>query len=399
MKYIVVVGAEMSNKGAQSMLFQIVNEMYKRYPSKKVVALIDQKSDLIKNMKHIYNFKIVAFGLKDIMFLYGGIQSLPAKMMGVSKDNVTHLKEILKNTCLAFDVSGYAFSSNLSVLNSIKYLYQLAILKKYKIPTVVMPQSFGPFDYKPIFKQFINMMGKELLTYPALIFAREDFSYHTVKKQFNLNNVSLSKDMVLVGGEVDKATVLQSSIQLREYHIKKTCVAVVPNKKLADKLSFEKAFLIYKDVVDSLIKYGRTVYIIRHSEADIDLSLKIKETYYDNSAVILLQEDLNCLEYDQLIKQFDYIVASRYHALVHAYKQNIPCIAIGWSDKYNGLMEAIGQSQYMIDARNFDKEDLSKKVAMMQQSYLDEKKKIKLVFESMDEDIYETIFSKVKIKE
>lgn len=34
MEYIVVVGARMSNKGAQSMVFQIVNEMNKRYPSK-----------------------------------------------------------------------------------------------------------------------------------------------------------------------------------------------------------------------------------------------------------------------------------------------------------------------------------------------------------------------------
>ena len=399
MKYRVVVGAEMSNKGAQSMLFQIVNEMCKRYPAKKVVAFIDQKSDLIKNMQHIYNFEIAAYGPKDILFLYGGIQSLTAKMLGVSKENVTHLKEILNNTCLAFDVSGYSLSSNWIGVNSIKYLYRIAIFRKYKIPTVVMPQSFGPFDYKPLFKQYINKIGRKLLTYPVLIFAREDFSYHIVKKQFCLNNVNLSRDMVLMGGEVDKAAVLQSDIQLREYHIKKNSVAVVPNKKLADKLSFEKALSIYKDVVDSLIEYGRIVYIVQHSEADIDLSLKIKESYHDNSAVILLQEDLNCLEYDLLIKQFDYIIASRYHALVHAYKQNIPCVAIGWSEKYNSLMEAIGQSQYMIDARDFDKKDLLKKIAVMQQGYLDEKKKIKLFFENMDEDIYELIFSKVKIKE
>lgn len=399
MEYIVVVGAKMSNKGAQSMVFQIVNEMKTRYPSKKVVAFMNHKTKLIQKMEPIYNFEIAAFQPTDILYLYGGIQSVAAKMLGVSKKNVTHLREILKNTCLAFDVSGYSLSSNWSGANSIKYLYQIAILKKYNIPTVLMPQSFGPFDYKPLFKQYINRLGKALLTYPAFIFAREDFSYRTVKKQFGLNNVSLSKDMVLLGTEVDKASVLKPGIALRTYHIKNACTAVVPNNKLVEKLSLEKALEIYQNAIDQFLKYERTVYIIQHSEADINLCIKIKEQYQDNSFVILLQENLNCLEYDLLIKQFDYIIASRYHSLVHAYKQNVPCIAIGWSEKYNSLMETLNEGQYMVDAKSFQKEALISKIALMEKNYSEERKKIMHFFECMNEDIYGKIFDKVEIKE
>lgn len=399
MDYIVVVGAKMSNKGAQSMVFQIVNEMSKRYPSKKVVALMNHKPELVQKMDGIYNFEIIPFQPADILYLYGGIQAAAAKLAGVSKDNITHLEDILKNTCIAFDVSGYSLSSNWSGANSLKYLYQLAILKKYKIPTVIMPQSFGPFDYKPLFKQYINTLGRKLLTYPVLVYAREKFSYNAVKKQFGLHDVRLSKDMVLLGKTIDPAAVLKPEIALKEYPIERACAAVIPNNKLVEKLSFDKALTIYTEAINSLLKYGRRVYILRHSDADADLCVKLKESYHDNSLVTLLQENLNCLEYDLLIKQFDYVIASRYHALVHAYKQNVPCVAVGWSEKYNSLLETMNQSQYIVDARAFHKEELLSKIDRMQENYDEERAKIRSFFKNSDEDIYDEIFDKIKIKE
>ena len=60
--------------------------------------------------------------------LYGNVQTILAKISGVSKDDILRLKEILKNACLAFDVSGYSLSSNWNALNSIKYLYQAPYL-------------------------------------------------------------------------------------------------------------------------------------------------------------------------------------------------------------------------------------------------------------------------------
>lgn len=399
MQYIVVVGGEMSNKGAQSMVFQIVSEMKKRYPSKKTIALTDIKPDDAKSIADIYNFEIVPFRIRDIFYLYGGVQAVMAKVSGISKENVIHLKKILKNTCMAFDVSGYAFSSSFNNINSIKYLYRIAVLKKYNIPTVLMPQSFGPFHYKIPFNQYIKMTGKKLLPYPAVIFAREQYSYDAVKKQFHLDNVCLSKDMVLTGKEVIRDAVLKTNIRLREYPIAKPCTAVVPNNKLVEKLSSEKALHIYQKAIDALIKYDKDIYIVQHSEADSNLCRKIKEYYCDNPQIILLQENLNCLEYDLLIQQFDYIIASRYHALVHAYKQNVPCIAIGWSEKYDSLMAVMGQSNYMIDARNIIDGEIPSKISLMQENYAKERIKICRIFTQMDETIYDKIFNKIRIKE
>jgi len=399
MEYVVVIGSNMSNKGAQSMLFQIVNEISKRYPSKKVVAFISSKKDIVEKMSGIYNFEIIPFQTLDILFLYGGIQAVAARILGVSRKNIKQLREILQKTCIAFDVSGYSLSSNWRGSNSIKYLYRIAILKKYRIPTVIMPQSFGPFDYEPLLKPYINRLGKKLMSYPSLIFAREPFSYDCVKKHFDLNTVYLSNDMVLLGRKINPATVLKPTVSLQKIQIEQACVAVIPNDKLAEKFSFEKALAIYRIAICRLLKYQRTIYIVQHSEADGCLCQKIKMAFQENDAVVLLQEDLNCLEYNAFIKQFDYVIASRYHSLVHAYRQNVPCIAIGWSEKYNNLMKIMGQSQYMVDAKNFDKELLLTKIDAMQEHFPEERQMIAKFFENQNADIYNTIFEKIEVKD
>ena len=112
-----------------------------------------------------------------------------------------------------------------------------------------------------------------------------------------------------------------------------------------------------------------------------------------------MQANLNCLEYDLLIRHFDFIIASRYHALVHAYKQKVPCIAIGWSEKYNNLLDILKQDRYMIDAKKFNKEELFKKIDIMLQNYDVEHMQIQRFFENMDEDLYQMIFRQIEIKE
>ncbi len=392
MEYIVVIGGNMSNKGAQSMVFQIVDEMHNRYPEKKVVVFMTCKGNDAQTYDKVYNFDIVPFSAKDILALYGGVQAVAANIMGVSKHNIDSLKRILNHTFIAFDVSGYSFSSNWRATNSVKYLYRISIMQKYKIPTIIMPQSFGPFEYNIIFKTYINWLGKRILQYPKLIFAREDFSYHILKNQFKLKNVCLSKDMVLLGKNVDKSCVLNKDIKLKEFSIEKGSIAVVPNEKLAEKFSTEQAVNIYKVAIDSLIQNNKKIYIVQHSEADINLCIRIKKKYQEIHQVTLIQENLNCLEYDFLIKQFEFIIASRYHSLVHAFKQNVPCIAIGWSEKYVSLMETLHQEEYIIDASNFDREDFLIKLTKMQANHHDERKRIWTCLNNINTDIYKQIF-------
>ena len=69
------------------------------------------------------------------------------------------------------------------------YLNNIKIAKKYKIPMIIMPQSFGPFDFSGADMEILGEM-KDLLFYPKAIFAREQYGYDELMGYFGLDNIS-----------------------------------------------------------------------------------------------------------------------------------------------------------------------------------------------------------------
>ena len=73
--------------------------------------------------------------------------------------------------------------------------------------------------------------------------------------------------------------------------------------------------------------------------------------YKDEDRVHLIEEELSCIEYEKVIVFFDFVIASRYHSIVHSYKAGTPAIIIGWATKYYELAQEMHQEKYHIDVR------------------------------------------------
>ena len=84
---------------------------------------------------------------------------------------------------------------------------------------------------------------------------------------------------------------------------------------------------------------------------DQEICERLKDRFAAFPSVHLLKNELNCLEFQEAVKQFCYIVGSRFHAIVHALKNGVPCIAIGWAVKYFDLMKLFNQETYVLDVR------------------------------------------------
>ena len=83
------------------------------------------------------------------------------------------------------------------------------------------------------------------------------------------------------------------------------------------------------------------------------------------------------MEFNELVQHFRYLVASRFHSIVHAYKNGIPCIALGWATKYHDLLKHFGQEQYVFDVRsNTDTTSMLEAITRMNDSYVEESLKI-----------------------
>ena len=134
---------------------------------------------------------------------------------------------------------------------------------------------------------------------------------------------------------------------------------------------------MYDAAVRTLLKLDRNVYLVAHSKEDGAICEKLKKDYSNNGRVFLVEEDLNCIQYESFVSFMDYIIGSRFHSIVHAYKEDIPCVAIGWAVKYKELLERFGQIQYAVDVRSNNAENaLLEAINRMEINYTHEKAKI-----------------------
>ena len=93
------------------------------------------------------------------------------------------------------------------------------------------------------------------------------------------------------------------------------------------------------------------------------------------------------MEFAEFIEHFQYIIASRYHAIVQAYKKGIPCMVIGWAEKYRELLQIFGQAQYLFDVRSsIDIKKVEDTLEMMNASYKAERKSIRDILSDVQKE-------------
>ncbi len=353
---ILLTGAGMKNKGAQSLTFIIASEVRRRFPQDNIILLLPEKDDTTDYSQ--YHFDQFPAHIKSMFYLSGGFKKLLAMLKDVDHNDVARLRKLFSETRMLIDISGYALASTWGTYVTRFYLSAIECAQKFRVPVYLMPQSFGPFEYKFPKSVLMNYQIRKIMKYPVVVYAREQGGAAALQK-FGLSNVRLSPDLVLLTKEVEAERVFVTPLPLSVPEIPQNSVAVLPNVRLLDKRGKDVLLRLYRLIINTLLQAKKTVYIVHHSSEDLAWADEIAEMFPDNSNVCRLRQELSCLEYEQTVKQFDFIVASRYHSIVHALKQGIPSVAIGWADKYGELMATVKQSQYVLDARK----DISDEIA------------------------------------
>ena len=358
--YYLIFGAQMVNKGAQAMLFITVSEIRKRDPDAEIVVFIYDKWKSSEDPE-IYNMRFVPITMKQMMNLSGTAFSkayVIGKRAKISKDDpkLREIDGILSKSVMAFDISGYALSDQWGVNSSLFFLSKFAMLEHYNIPSYILPQSFGPFNYGSAVKNaLIKHYTKKYLKYPKLIFAREKEGYDCLTEDMGLKNVRLSNDLVLQSNNVDIKAIYRNIPDFREFETGSSDnVAIIPNSSNDRYGDSQKILKLYDELIKWLLERKKNIYLLSHSSQDLGVCKKILENYKDEGSVHLIEADLNCIEYGMFIRKFDYIIASRFHSIVNAFKEHIPCIALGWAVKYEELLDLLGQKQFNFDVRALD---------------------------------------------
>lgn len=391
MKNIIITGGELFNKGAQAMTFIAVDELHRRFPNHQLYLLSEMDMERPAEEKAYFNFEFMGwYPLK-----FAKCQTNTPLRLACLIKNGAELKaaESIYQNCEAMvDISGYALSSDWSDSTCNHYLDHLEFAEAFHIPVYLMPQSFGPFNFGPE-REDLDYRIRKLLPTAKMIFAREQEGYDALVKQYDLTNVHLANDLVLSNKGVDLSRVFRTVPKIALPQISENSVAVIPNNMNTIASSNEETVYLYSEIIRTLLGLGKKVYLISHSTMDKDLCRTLKYAFRDDKMVILQEQEFSCLEFNELVKHFQFLVASRFHAIVHAYKNSVPCVVLGWATKYHALLKQFGQEQYALDIRNgVEVVEIQRAISQMNQNYLNESKMISGILQTVQkENTFDTI--------
>ncbi|WP_334183817.1 polysaccharide pyruvyl transferase family protein [Novosphingobium sp.] len=390
MKTFIITGIQMRNKGAQAMFLSLSYSLKSIYGECEVIGFSDKYDD-----PEQYTFTLLPYDdftrpmlkydLCRVPFLVKILSSIVGRLRKSDKwrDKITEMRNALQRADAIFDASGYTLGSGWPKQSGRMLLDTIKIARRFKKKIILMPQSFGPFDWgDKDDSNFIDEIKKEL-TYPLRIYAREREGYECLTS-IGLRNVQLSADMVI--REKIFPSVGQVCSDYRDErgnYPTQNSVGFIINKNIFRFGDPSSIIDLYAKMLQKLLDNGEKVYVLNTSTADTDLVEKILSKVKIGPKAHVISGEFSSPELIEIIARFKYVVASRYHSVVFAYRSGVPAVVLGWASKYSDLTALFQQQDYVFDIRDSDTVRILEGVDKMRMNYEDEAKRIKRNLENV----------------
>jgi polysaccharide pyruvyl transferase WcaK-like protein len=312
-----IKGIGFPNKGAELMLNTIMSEFQSRNVEARFVV---EPSAQYRDRVSFPLYQRTRFFIFDLNFGFL-FELLPRKIkrrLGfVGVDEID----------LVIDASGFAYGDVWGHNKITKGLAgECQKLKRMKVPIIMLPQAFGPFSNKKIRKTCARMINC-----CELVFVRDKYSLNYLQsleldKKFEIYP-DITCGLSLSGGE--------------NYQAYSGRVAVIPNAKMLEKGGYGEDYLqVLIELIEYLLNCGLSPFVLNHEgEPDRRLIESLQQRLREPIEVV---SGLSAVQIKQLISQCRFVISSRFHGLVSSLSSGVPAVAIGWSHKYQALMEDFG---------------------------------------------------------
>jgi polysaccharide pyruvyl transferase WcaK-like protein len=122
-----------------------------------------------------------------------------------------------------------------------------------------------------------------------------------------------------------------------------------------------------------IVEEGANVLLIPHvfgtdanSESDLVACEKVyqdlKSIHGDKIGFVSSRHDQS--EIKKIIGSCEFVIGARMHACIAALSQNVPAVALAYSDKFKGVMQTLGVDRLVVDPRNMDEEEVLKALSI-----------------------------------
>ena len=340
-KLIEIRGTGFSNKGAELMLYAILEKIKQEFPEAEFA--MEPKSPYFKRAElrfyqiaHLW-FRVFQFGIfaklipKKIRDMYGIV--------------------LIKEVDIVIDASGFTYSDQWGKHSCLELADSCKRWKKNGTKVILLPQAFGPYKSKSNQKSI-----KTALEHADLVFAREKISYdYLVDLAGERPNLKIAPDF----------TNLIESVVSENFDKEVNYFCIIPNYRMVDKTN-KKVSESYLPFMIEVTRYAyekdqKPFILVHEGINDLMLAKKIRDAV--SPSIQIIKED-HPLKIKGIIGASSGTVGSRFHGLVSALSQGIPALATGWSHKYQMLFEDYGFLDGLLDV-NMPIDELHKKMDLL----------------------------------
>lgn len=318
---IVLWGVQTNNKGAELMLYAILQEIERRFPDATVYLPYSRMKQGPGYVKTNLDFRYSPFSkMTSRIHLHGIFRHLHLPM------KILWSFDLVKGADWFIDGSGFAFSDqfNMNSESVNMWQYKLNRLHRHNCKIVFLPQAFGPVELSNT-KKALSILSQNA----SVIMPREKVSYDYLKDSgvVNMDRVRLFTDF----------TSLVEGVFPQKYNHLRNGICIIPNMKMIDKgsISYDDYIHLLTTFIEEGKKSGHVVYLLNHEGLrDELLANRCRESIGGGIEVVT---GLNALEVKGLIASAYLVITSRFHGVASALNSCVPCLATSWSHKYQEL--------------------------------------------------------------
>lgn len=318
---IVLSGVETNNKGAELMLYAILQAIEKKFPRAIVFIPGDRLFHRIDYISTNLDFRI---------FPLDKFERRLHLLSIFSKFNIPY-RFLPHNLLLGkidyyLDGSGFAISDKFNITDGLIKMWKSKLDNLYKQGSkiIFLPQAFGPFE-----KISTKKLFDVIIQYATLVMPREKVSLKYIEEAgfTNSEKIMMYTDF----------TSLVEGVLPQQYHNLRNGVCIIPNRQMINKgaITIDNYLDLLKSIILISKKSGRVVYILNHEgKKDEELCKELQSLIPDEIRSV---SGLNALEVKGLISTAYLVVSSRFHGVASALNTCVPCLATSWSHKYEEL--------------------------------------------------------------
>jgi len=388
MKYAVIASTFTGNLGGASMLEASIQTIIKKDPKAtfavySVYPKRDREAHQYTNVT-VYDARplVLALWINPLALLYRILPPL-RKLLLKSK-----LLRPLIEADVLLDQGGVTFVKDRTVF----LIYNVATVLPallVRTPVVKCSQALGAFT------SWINIrLAHIFLPRMKQIFARGDMTRSYLEK-IKLSNVQSAADYAfLLSVSVENNHFIGNLFNSMVIEQKGKIVCIVPSKLVRKKVDRAGGdyVLLWREFITQLVRDGHDVVLLPHSTRfhtnkthnnDVPVCREIAAGVQSHK-FHFMNKPLNAQQVRAVIARSDILITSRFHGMVSGLASTVPTLVVGWSHKYQEVMDQFDLSGHALSTKDLSIERLSSEFA----SLIKHKKKIsKQITEKLPEVI------------